>query len=145
MSNPKSWYANYTPELYPQPHNVEQGWVSLEAPSKGVRRVRMLPHTEPLTCVLQGLTFFLRIHDGPTGSAPGTGHWAGLPNLFWWADRETGLGGIIGSQIIPFGGKLRNRPTVLYGTEIAIDLKVLGLWGEIEAGLYSAVKGGGSK
>ena len=95
MPNAKAWLSNYLPELYPQPHDQEQGW---------------------------GLTFMLRIHPGPTGSAPSTGHWAGLPNLFWWADREKGLGGMIATQIIPFG-----------------DAKVMGLWAEIEAGLNAAV------
>lgn len=92
----------------------------------------------------QGLTFFLRIHQGPSGSAPGTGHWAGLPNLFWWADRETGLGGIIGTQIIPFGGELQDVGFVSYETDPVADMKVLGLWGEIEAGLYNAVRASGA-
>ena len=31
---------------------------------------------------------------------------AGLPNLFWWCDRENGIAGIIATQILPFSGKL---------------------------------------
>lgn len=31
---------------------------------------------------------------------------AGLPNLFWWCDRENGVAGIIATQILPFSGKL---------------------------------------
>jgi CubicO group peptidase (beta-lactamase class C family) len=89
--------SNALPELYPQPHDQAQGW---------------------------GLTFFLHVHPGPTGRSGSTGWWAGLPNLFWWADRENGLGGIIASQIIPFG-----------------DMKVMGLWAQIEAGLYTGIKG----
>lgn len=27
-----------------------------------------------------------------------------LPNLYWWADREKGVGGIVASQILPFAG-----------------------------------------
>ena len=46
----------------------------------------------------------LTLHEGPTGRGRGTGWWAGLPNLFWWCDREKGVGGIIASQILPFGG-----------------------------------------
>jgi hypothetical protein len=65
-------------ELYPQPHDQEQGW---------------------------GLTFMLTIHEGATGRGRNTGWWAGLPNLFWWADRENGVGGIVASQVIPFGGE----------------------------------------
>ena len=52
-----------------------------------------------------GLTFMLTIEEGATGRGRNTGWWAGLPNLFWWADREKGVGGIVASQIVPFGGK----------------------------------------
>lgn len=92
---PKPLLSNPLPELYPQPHDQAQGW---------------------------GLTFFLHVHAGPTGRSGTTGWWAGLPNLFWWADRENGLGGMIASQILPFG-----------------DGKVMGLWGQVEAGLYQAL------
>jgi CubicO group peptidase (beta-lactamase class C family) len=70
--------TNKIPELYPQPHDQEQGW---------------------------GLTFMLTIHEGATGRGRNTGWWAGLPNLFWWADRERGVGGMVASQILPFAGK----------------------------------------
>jgi hypothetical protein len=39
-------------------------------------------------------------------------------NLFWWRNREHGLGGIT-SPIIPFG-----------------DVRVMGFWGQTETGLY---------
>lgn len=78
LSSVKPLLSNTLPDIYPQPPEIPQGW---------------------------GLTFFLNIHPGPTGRAGGTGWWAGLPNLFWWADRESGLGGIIATQIIPFGGE----------------------------------------
>jgi len=94
---PKPEFSNALPELYPQPHDQAQGW---------------------------GLTFFQHVHPGPTGRSGSTGWWAGLPNLFWWCDRENGLGGIIATQILPFG-----------------DMKVMGLWGQIEAGLYAGIKG----
>lgn len=75
---PKPLLSNPIPDLYPQPPELAQGW---------------------------GLTFFLHLHPGPTGRSGSTGWWAGLPNLFWWADREKGLGGMIASQILPFGGE----------------------------------------
>ncbi|RDL39351.1 Beta-lactamase protein [Venustampulla echinocandica] len=84
--------TNELPQLYPQPPEQEQGW---------------------------GLTFMLTIHEGATGRGRNTGWWAGLPNLFWWCDRERGVGGIIASQILPFG-----------------DPQVLGLWGQLEAAVY---------
>ena len=96
---PKLDLSNPLPELYPQPHDQPQGW---------------------------GLTFFLHVHAGPTGRSGTTGWWAGLSNLFWWCDREKGLGGMIASQILPFG-----------------DGKVMGLWGGVEAGLYAGLQEGG--
>jgi CubicO group peptidase (beta-lactamase class C family) len=74
----KPEYTNALPDLYPQGDDTPQGW---------------------------GLTFMLTMKEGQTGRGRNTGHWAGLPNLFWWADREKGVGGIVASQIVPFGGK----------------------------------------
>lgn len=65
-------------EIYPQINDPPQGW---------------------------GLTFFHHVHGTQTGRAAGTVFWSGLPNLFWWADRERGLGGMIASQIVPQGGE----------------------------------------
>lgn len=95
INPPKPEYSNALPELYPEDHEIPQGW---------------------------GLTFFLHLRDGAVHSK-GTGWWAGLANLFWWADRTRGIGGMIATQILPFG-----------------DGKVLGLWGQIEHGLNSALE-----
>jgi CubicO group peptidase (beta-lactamase class C family) len=65
-------------DMYPQPPEQAQGW---------------------------GLSMFMTIHPAATGRGANTGWWAGLPNLFWWCDREKGVAGIIASQIVPFGGK----------------------------------------
>ena len=67
-----------------------------------------------------GLTFMLS--DGPTGRSTGTGHWAGLPNLYWWCDRVRGVAGMICSQVLPFA-----------------DPQVLGLWVALESGVYSGL------
>ncbi|EHL01150.1 hypothetical protein M7I_2843 [Glarea lozoyensis 74030] len=74
--------SNQIAELYPQPKEQAQGW---------------------------GLTFMLTIHEGATGRGKNTGWWAGLPNLFWWADREKGVGGMIATQIVPFAGNLLSQ------------------------------------
>jgi CubicO group peptidase (beta-lactamase class C family) len=71
-------YANSVAELYPQPHDLPQGY---------------------------GLTVFLTLHEGETGRGKSTGFWAGMPNLFWWVDRERGVAGIVAGQVVPFGGK----------------------------------------
>lgn len=68
--------ANPTP-LIPAPEGATEGW---------------------------GLTFSLSHLKSPTGRAPGTASWEGLPNLFWFADRSTNVGGVIASQILPYGG-----------------------------------------
>lgn len=67
-----------------------------------------------------GLTFMLT--GGPTGRSSGTAWWAGLPNLFWWCDREKGVAGMICSQILPFA-----------------DPQILGLWADLEATVYKAL------
>ena len=36
------------------------------------------------------------------GRAAGSAMWAGLGNLFYWIDRQNGVGGFWGSQILPF-------------------------------------------
>jgi hypothetical protein len=60
----------------------------------------------------------LHLQDSAVHSK-GTGWWAGLANLFWWADRQKGVGGMIASQILPFG-----------------DAKVMGCWGQVQGGIY---------
>ena len=87
--------TNPVPELYPVPGNPPQGW---------------------------GLTFMLS-NGGATGRSNATAHWAGLPNLWWWADREKGVAGIVCTQILPF-----------------VDAKVLDLWVAVEAEIYKAIR-----
>ncbi|KAI1055359.1 hypothetical protein LB506_011331 [Fusarium annulatum] len=83
------------PEFYPVPGNPPQGW---------------------------GLTFMMS-NGGATGRSTKTGHWAGLPNVWWWCDPETGVAGIVATQILPFG-----------------DPKVVELWGTVEAVVTAAMK-----
>lgn len=89
----KPWLTNPLPNLYPAPEEEVQGW---------------------------GLTFMLS--GGYTGRSKGTAWWAGLPNLWWWCDRELGVAGLVCTQILPFG-----------------DGKVLGLWGKLEADIYQGL------
>lgn len=85
--------TNPLPELYPA-GGAPQGW---------------------------GLTFMLANSDA-TGRSKSTGHWAGLANLWWWADREKGVGGLVATQVLPFA-----------------DAKVLGLWAGVEAEVYKGL------
>ncbi|KAK1973479.1 beta-lactamase [Colletotrichum cereale] len=67
-----------------------------------------------------GLTFM--ISGGETGRSNRTAWWVGLPNLFWWCDRENGVAGMICSQILPFG-----------------DPAVVELWSKVESTIYGVL------
>ncbi|RAK93887.1 beta-lactamase family protein [Aspergillus costaricaensis CBS 115574] len=62
----------------------------------------LIPCSEDLT-EGWGLSFSLSHTERPSGRAAGSGSWEGLANLFWFADRTNGIGGIIASQILPYG------------------------------------------
>lgn len=47
-------------------------------------------------------TFQYNDDPTPTGRPAGQLMWAGLANLFYWVDRQTGLGGFWASQLFPF-------------------------------------------
>lgn len=48
-------------------------------------------------------TFMVNEAEAPTGRPAGAIGWAGLANLFYWIDRENGVGGFWATQILPFG------------------------------------------
>ena len=64
-----------------------------------------------------GLSCSLSHTKSATGRAAGSGSWEGVANLFWFADRENGIGGIASSQILPYGGKFSS----LLGYEAVTD------------------------
>ncbi|MET4291191.1 methyl acetate hydrolase [Bradyrhizobium sp. LB8.2] len=49
------------------------------------------------------LSFMINDEQAPTGRPAGALGWAGLANLFYWIDRQNGLGGYWATQILPFG------------------------------------------
>lgn len=49
------------------------------------------------------LTFMTNEETAPTGRPAGALGWAGLANLFYWIDRQNGIGGYWATQILPFG------------------------------------------
>jgi CubicO group peptidase (beta-lactamase class C family) len=79
IASTKPSQAKPTQEIYPEPHDRAQGWTFLG---------------------------FLNIEATSTGRGPKSIWWTGLSNQFWWVDREHGLGGIVGAQILPFGGRI---------------------------------------
>ena len=48
------------------------------------------------------LSFMINEEKAPTGRPAGSLAWAGLANLFYWIDRQTGIGGFWATQILPF-------------------------------------------
>jgi methyl acetate hydrolase len=49
------------------------------------------------------LTFMVNDTVAPTGRPAGAIGWAGLANLFYWIDRQNGIGGFWATQVLPFG------------------------------------------
>ncbi|WP_445258547.1 serine hydrolase domain-containing protein [Nocardioides aurantiacus] len=49
------------------------------------------------------LPFMINEEEAPTGRPAGGQGWAGLANLFYWVDRDNGIGGFWATQILPFG------------------------------------------
>ena len=47
-------------------------------------------------------TFLVNDAPTPSGRPAGSLMWAGLANLFYWIDRQSGVGGFWGTQILPF-------------------------------------------
>jgi methyl acetate hydrolase len=47
-------------------------------------------------------TFQVLDEDAPTGRPAGALSWAGLANTYFWIDRKHGIGGMWGTQILPF-------------------------------------------
>ena len=48
------------------------------------------------------LTFMINDVAAPTGRPAGALAWAGLANLYYWIDRQNGIGGYWATQILPF-------------------------------------------
>lgn len=90
--------ANPIIDFYPQPPDQPQGW---------------------------GITFMLTMHETATGRGRNAAFWAGLPNVFWWCDREKGVAGIIATQILPFA-----------------DEEVLSLGAKLESIIYADLEEG---
>ena len=67
------------------------------------------------------LTFMINDEPAPTGRPAGALGWAGLPNLFYWIDRQNGIGGFWATQVLPFAdaasfGGYMEFETAVYGS-----------------------------
>ncbi|RBR13216.1 hypothetical protein FVER53590_09904 [Fusarium verticillioides] len=70
-----------------------------------------------------GLSFSINHFPESTGRAAGSASWEGLANLFWFADRKNNIGGIIASQILPYGDALVLQCSERVETEIYKSLQ----------------------
>ena len=70
-----------------------------------------------------GLSFQINEAAAPTGRPAGQLMWAGLANTYYWIDRQTGIGGVYMTQILPFG-----------------DTKSLPLYYEFESAVYHSMR-----
>ena len=52
-----------------------------------------------------GLSFQINDERAPTGRPAGGLMWAGLANSYYWIDKQTGIGGVYATQILPFADK----------------------------------------
>jgi methyl acetate hydrolase len=79
----------------------------------GDKKIKMLPGVDrallndaeffPGISKSWALTFMVNDTEAPTGRPAGAIGWAGLGNLFYWIDRQNGVGGYWATQILPFG------------------------------------------
>jgi methyl acetate hydrolase len=69
-----------------------------------------------------GLSFLINTEPSPHGRSAGSLAWAGLGNTYFWIDPVRHVGGVILTQILPFG-----------------DPKVLDLFAQLERGTYAAL------
>ena len=72
-----------------------------------------------------GYTFMINDEDAPTGRPAGELGWAGLTNLYYWIDRQNGVGGFWATQILPF-----------------VDPVSFGGYMEFETAVYSGLRSG---
>lgn len=84
----------------------------MERNGLGDRKIKLLPGVIPALSndaeffpgmpKSWGLTFMINEETAPTGRPAGALGWAGLTNLFYWIDRQNGIGGFWATQILPF-------------------------------------------
>ena len=70
-----------------------------------------------------GLGYMMNLQAGPNGRSAGTFSWGGLFNTHYWLGPAKKVTGLIMTQILPFA-----------------DAKAVKLYGQLEAGVYDALK-----
>ena len=79
LDDAKPYYTNQILEYCPQPGNPPQGW--------SLANGLVLNEPQPGTC------------------AAGSNLWGGIPNVYWFLDKETGVAGMLAASVLPFGDK----------------------------------------
>ena len=70
------------------------------------------------------LTFMVNDVEAPTGRPAGALAWAGLANLFYWIDRQNGIGGFWATQILPFADPVSVSGYVDFETAVYQGLRL---------------------
>jgi len=83
-----------------------------EANGLGDKKIHMLPGINATLSIdfeffpgqpkSWSMSFMVNDEKAPTGRPAGALGWAGLANLFFWIDRQNGVGGMWGTQVFPF-------------------------------------------
>ena len=68
-------------------------------------------------------TFMVNDEEAPTGRPAGQLSWAGLANSYYWIDRQTGVGGMWSSQILPFQDAVSYPASVEFERAVYQNLK----------------------
>lgn len=68
-------------------------------------------------------TFQVNDEPAPTGRPAGQLSWAGLANSYYWIDRQNGIGGMWGSQILPFQDAVSYPASVEFERAVYQNLK----------------------
>ncbi|KAL1851887.1 hypothetical protein Plec18170_006190 [Paecilomyces lecythidis] len=92
---------------------------------KQMRRILGAKDTDDVDQADHSLAGTVTLRDIPGRRRKGTVSWAGLPNLHWWIDRESGIAATLFTQLLP-----------------SMDALVVDLLTELEEGLYEFVLGG---
>ena len=105
-----------------------------EANGLGDKKVKMLPGVIkwlsndaeffPGLSKSWSLSFMVNDEMAPTGRPKGAIGWAGLANLFYWIDRENGIGGYWATQILPFADAVSFGGYMDFETAVYDSMKV---------------------
>lgn len=114
----------FTPQLSADSKNQLKFLLSFPEVNNSMGGLPSLPPSTPSEIMVDwGLGGQLTPVDIPGRRKKGSLHWGGLPNLFWFVDRESGVCAVFGTQLLPTG-----------------DPKCVELWEVFEKAVYQGVE-----